>query len=318
MRASFPLVSVVIPVFNHEKYVVRAIDSVLNQHYPNIELIVLDDGSTDGSWNVLCNHRGHFRREVHPNRGQAATLNKGFQMACGEIVSYLSADDSLLPGSVTTAAMSLETHPDAALVYCDFNLIDTDSRHIRCVRTPEFSYFDMVVKGVCAPGPGAFFRRSAYLAAGPWDTTLRQIPDYEFWLRLGLEGKFLRIPHVLAEFRVHEGSQSFCASDEKCANEPLRVIRSYFDDGRAPSEIEDAKARALSNAYLLSARLHIRSQRYRAGLTHIGISLRLYPFNPLSLRFVGILINAFINRKFHRLRTRANKYRFKMPWKRVS
>lgn len=318
MRTSLPLVSVVIPIFNHEKYVAHAIDSVLNQNYPSIELIVLDDGSTDGSLNVLRNHRGHFRRVTHSNCGQAATLNKGFQMARGEIMAYLSADDSLLQSSVATAVSALVAHRDAALVYCDFNLVDSDSRCIRRIRTPEFNYFDMVVKGVCAPGPGAFFRRSMYLAAGPWDTTLRQIPDYEFWLRLGLEGKFLRLPHVLAEFRVHEDSQSFRVGDENCADEPVRVLRSYFGSGRAPSEITKARGRALSNAHILSARLHIRSGRYRAGIAHIGIALRLYPSTLLSLRFPGILINAFVNRKLHRLRARVNKYCFKIPWKRVS
>jgi len=296
-----PLVSIVIPAYNHAAFLDEAIKSVLAQDYPQVELIVLDDGSTDGTTDILRRYSEQFHWESHHNMGQAATLNKGFGMACGEILSYLSADDALLPGAVTAAVDALTAIPDAVACYGDFNLVDPNSRIIRRVRTPEFSYFDLAVRGVCAPGPGAFFRRSAYSTAGPWNPALRQIPDYEFWLRLGLQGRFLRIPRVLAAFRVHDSSLSFTPSDESRSEEPVGVLQSYFDSPCVPLEISDAKKQALSNAHFLSGRLHIRAGRFRAGFSHVGAALRLHPSNLFSPRNIRILINALVNRGAHRL-----------------
>jgi glycosyltransferase involved in cell wall biosynthesis len=277
---SLPLVTVVIPVFNGAEYIEEAIDSVLGQDYPNVELIVLDDGSTDSTAHILRGYEGKFFWETHENMGQANTLNKGFHMARGELLTYLSADDTLLPNAVTTSVECLMEHEDIVLTYCDYYLINSNSDVTRRVYTPNFNYHDMVTKIICSPGPGAIFRRRALEITGSWDSRLRQVPDYDFWLRLGLCGRFLRIPEPLAKFRVHDKSQSYEEPDEKRSEEIIHVMNRYFELHGVPESIMASKRRTMSNANIIAARFHLRAGRYGLMFAHLSTGVR---FNILCL-----------------------------------
>lgn len=301
MRQAAPLVSIAIPAYNHAAYLAQAIESVLAQDYPRIELIVLDDGSTDNTREVLATYSGRFFWETQPNMGQARTLNRAWGMSRGEILGYLSADDVLLPRAVSTAVECLRANPDVVLTYCDFNLIDPKSRIVRRVTAPEFSYRDIIVKLACPPGPGAFFRRSAFEKTGLWDSSLKQMPDYDYWLRLGLHGKFTRIPSVLASFRVHDASQTFGRVDETRAAEPIQILTRFFDDYSLSPERVILKSRALSNAYLVSAQLHFRSDRYLIGIGCLRQAFRLYPTNLLTASTVRVILNVLFNRVGHKI-----------------
>ena len=296
MTDSAPLVSIVIPAYNHAGYLAQAIDSVLAQDYPRIELIALDDGSTDDTRKVLAGYDSRFFWESHQNMGQAQTLNKGWGMSKGKYLSYLAADDFLLPGAVRTSVEKLKADPGIVLTYCDFNLVDSQSRILRRKRVTGFSYRDLAVRIICQPGPGVFFRRDAFQRAGFWDGFLKQIPDYEYWLRLGLEGKFERIPEVLAAYRVHDQSYSFSPVNGSRAEEIVNVISAHFRNGRLPREIAQAKPEAMSNAHIVSARLHLRSGRYAAALKHVGDAFRLHAYGFLRLRTWWLIASGLFNR----------------------
>ena len=255
MDTSGPLVSIVIPSYNHARYLAAAIDSVLAQDYPKVELIVIDDGSTDGSAAILERYRGRFHWEAQLNCGQAATMNRGWRMSRGEVLAYLSADDLLAPNAVSVSLAALREHADAVLAYCDFNLIDPNGAVIRRVRAPDFDHRDMVAELVCHPGPGAFFRRSAFENAGDWRAEYRQYGDYDFWLRLALQGRFVRIAQVLASFRVHAASQSFTPASASAAEEPVKIIDAFFANPGLPPQLRALQSRAASAAHLHSARL---------------------------------------------------------------
>jgi len=309
------LVSIVIPAYNHGRYLNEAIQSALGQDYPNVELIVLDDGSTDDTHEVLEKYGDCFVWETQSNMGQSATLNKGWAMSKGEILGYLSADDVLEPRAVSEAVAAFERHPEAAATYCDFNLIDPRSRVIRRVTTPEFNYRDMLVTATCPPGPGAFFKRAVFERAGPWDVSLRQMPDYDFWLRLGLHGPFIRIPHVLAGFRVHEASQTFSTTTETRAEEPVRIVSRLLDRADLPNEVSRDRSCALSGALLVSAQLHVRAGRLSLGARRFQHALRLCPLTILSPSVLRLLLNALFNRLGHRMTwaVRNSLSRFRQP-----
>jgi glycosyltransferase involved in cell wall biosynthesis len=298
MRA--PRVSIVIPCFNQAAYLRQAIESVLAQDYAPLELQLIDDGSTDGTLELMREYGDRCTVITQANAGQANAVNRGWAQARGELLAYLSADDYLLPGAVRRAVECLETHPDAVLCYCDFLLVDPQSRLIRRVTAPEFSHRDMVLRLVCAPGPGAFLRRSAFERAGPWNEQLRQVPDFELWLRLAAQGRFCRIPEVLAAYRVHEGSQSFAPVSAERAAEPVEVMREYFRLGRAPRELRDARDEALGNAQVLEARFHLRSGRFAEALRLLWAALWLHPGNFLHLRTWHAIANGLVNRIVHR------------------
>jgi glycosyltransferase involved in cell wall biosynthesis len=287
-----PLVSIVIPAYNYARYLDEAIRSVLRQDYPRIELIVLDDGSTDETPEVLARYAGRLHFESQPNMGQARTINKGWGMAKGEILAYLSADDFLMEGAVSSAVEALRAAHEVVLVYCDFNLVDRESRALRTIRAPDFNFFDMAVRFVCPPGPGAFLRRDAFRAAGGWDGTLRQIPDYEYWLRLALQGPFLRIPRVMAAWRIHAESQTIGRADPEKADEMIRVVSRFFTMSTVPEHILSARREALGYAHLFSARSHIRSGRYRQGISRLWRALSLYPPLLWARHTRGLLLNS--------------------------
>ena len=291
-----PLVSIVIPAYNQADYLDEAIRSVLAQDYPHIEIILLDDGSTDGTRNILVQYASRFFCETHQNMGQAKTLNKGWSMSKGAYLSYLAADDFLLPDAVRKSVEKLFTHPEVVLTYCDFNIVNSQSRVLRRKYAPEFSYADLALRMICQPGPGVFFRRNAFLRAGFWNESLRQTPDYEYWLRLGLEGRFERIPEVLAAYRVHAQSQSFGPVEESRAEEVINVVATHFQSGRLPPDIARARPEAMSNAHIVCARLGLRSGRYLSALKHSQSAFRAFPRIYLRPRTWWLFASGLFNR----------------------
>jgi glycosyltransferase involved in cell wall biosynthesis len=298
-KTVLPLVSIVVPSYNHGRYLKEAIDSILTQSYERVELIVIDDGSTDNSREILAAYGKRFHWEVQENQGQVATLNRGWLMSKGDIIGYLSADDLLLPNSISAAVDCLRQHPEAVLSYSDFNLIDPDSATVRRVTAPECSYRDMVVKMLCPPGPGAFFRRTAFEKAGLWHTGYRQMLDFEYWLRLGLHGQFKRIPQILAAYRVHPGSQSFAATSIIRPEEPVTIISDYFENPLVPLAVRNSRIEALSTAYLYSAHVHLRTGNYAKGIGAARKGFWLYPKNLLSLRPLRVVLNILFHRMLH-------------------
>lgn len=303
---TMPLVSIVIPVYNHGRHLTEAIQSVLEQDYQNIELIVLDDGSTDNTREILSGYGDRFYWETHKNMGQANTLNKGWRVAKGEILSYLSADDILLPNAVSLSIGYLRG--DVVLTYCDFNLIDSSSRIIRYVKAPEFSYSDMFTEYICHPGPGVFMTKAAFEKAGLWDSSLRQMPDYDYWLRLGLVGDFKRVPQLLASFRVHAESQTHAKADEQKAQEPIRIIQRFIENNKLNDRVGRYSNQAMSNAYLVSAQLHIRANRFGCGWRNIVAAISTYPRILIRFRTYRILLNGFFNHLLHRLVRFVNQF----------
>lgn len=300
---STPLVSIVVPAYNHAGYLKECIESILAQDYPHVELIVLDDGSTDATPGMLRAYGERFRWESQANMGQSATLNKGWGMARGDILAYLSADDVLRPQAVSEAMAVLACRPEIVATYSDFDLIDEHSRSVRTVATRDFDARDLVLDLVCQPGPGAFFRRTAFLRAGPWNPELRQNPDLDFWLRLSLVGNFLRIPKVLAGFRVHEGSATYQSTNITRADEPVLMTRRFAATPGLPDWIVAASDRLVATGYIASAQLHLRAGRPFMALQRIGSAMRASTSTLLSLRAAHLLLSALTGRFFHRVRS---------------
>jgi glycosyltransferase involved in cell wall biosynthesis len=275
--AELPRVSLVTPAYNQAQFLAETIDSVLAQDYPNLEYIVIDDGSTDGTAELLRGYGGRIHWERQDNRGQAATLNRGWAKASGAIIGYLSSDDKLKPGAVSELVRYLLANPGIVLVYPDFDLIDAGGRLIRTFTTPEFSYRDLVVDLVCQPGPGALFWKKHFDEAGGWHPGLRQIPDFEYWLRLSQYGDFRRVPKALACSRIHAASQSFRNVSIERAMEPVQCINTLVATGALRFPAAKLSRHALASAYLLSFRMLVRSGRWRAAAACLAPALRLRP-----------------------------------------
>lgn len=302
---SAPLVSIVVPVYNTATFVSETIESLLRQHYASLEIIVIDDGSTDESLFVIQRYADRCRILTQANQGQAAALNRGWNIARGSLLGYLSADDTLEPGAIGCMAEALWADPGAVLAYPDFWLIDEHSRRFRKVSAPEFNYADILLNGVCPVGPGMLFRRAAYERAGGWNGELRQIPDYEFLLRIGLHGTGLHVPQRLASFRVHRKSQTFAIADTPRVMEHAKVIAEYYARDDIPPAYLQARGQALANASVLISRAHLRARRYWAALTSFGHALAAHPPVLLRVRTWRLLANGLLGRVLHHRRVRA-------------
>ena len=288
---ALPLVSIVTPAYNQAQYLAETIESVLAQDYPHIEYIVLDDGSVDHTSAVLQEYAGRIQAGWHPNMGQARTLNKGWAMARGSLIGYLSSDDLLEPQAVSRMVGTLQHHPEVNVAYCDFTLIDNGGRQIRTVRAEEYDENRLTVDLVCQPGPGALFRKVIFERAGGWNESLRQVPDFDFWLRISEFGRFMRVPEVLAQYRVHEASASSAEiSPERCV-EIVKVVKDYWHGQR-----ERAGMQAISTANVMAAKNHFQSGRAGAGLAQISDAIKMRKQSILNMRLWKMVLGSIVRR----------------------
>src|SRR4051812_14445675 len=184
MREDLPLVSIVTPSFNQAPYLDETISSVRAQDYPNIEYIVMDGGSTDGSVEIIRKHEDHLASWASErDNGQTSAIMKGLERASGSILAWLNSDDLLAPSAVRIAVAALRRAPEIGVVYGDRLHIDGKGNVIGVNRMPAF-YPAMFGRNITLPQETVFFRRSVYQAAGGLDPTLRFSLDFDLWVRL--------------------------------------------------------------------------------------------------------------------------------------
>jgi len=232
------LVTVITPAYNRADYLDETIQSVLKQDYPNLEYIVLDDGSKDNTIEILRKYDDQLIWNKHPNMGETRTVNKGLSMAQGEIIGIVNSDDPLLPGAVSAAVEVLQKSPDAILAYPDWNEIGPNSELIQRVCLPAYNIANMLVDGNVSMGPGVFFRRCVIEKLGVRDIQLKYTGDLEFWFRLALHGQFLHISESLATHRVHPASASVSDQGKQMADEIVKVVNKILTNPKCPPELK--------------------------------------------------------------------------------
>jgi glycosyltransferase involved in cell wall biosynthesis len=246
-----------VPVYNRAgPLLAEALESLLSQDYPNLEILAIDDGSADATPRELAEyaerHPARFRWAQQDNQGQAATLNRGFAMAEGTLLGYLSSDDVLLPGAISRFVNELRTNTDAVLAYPCYRVIDESGELLDTMTPPEYSRVESVRLQDTIVGPGALFRASALSRAGPLRTDLRYLWDSELWLRLSRVGRFVRVEEPLACWRRHGGALTLAERGREMADERLRILDRLFAEESDP-ELEAVRDQAYRNAYVLAA-----------------------------------------------------------------
>lgn len=226
------LVSIVTPSFNHARFIEATIQSVLNQDYPQIEYLVMDGGSTDGTADILRRYDNRLAGWVsEKDRGQTDAINKGFARAKGDILAWLNSDDTYEPGAVAAAAAYMQAHPEVGLVYADANFIDAENRVIGRFPAAQTDYRKLRQGYVHVPQQAAFFRADLWRKVGPLDPSFYFAMDYDLWVRLAALAPVVYLPGpVWANFRLH-GDAKTVAADDRCWPEMLRV---HYRDGGSP------------------------------------------------------------------------------------
>jgi glycosyltransferase involved in cell wall biosynthesis len=213
------LVTIIIPAFNHEKYVGQALLSAIRQDYANLEILVIDDGSTDGTAAVIEEvlARSSNDREVkfirQPNQGLSRTLNRGLEMAQGDFVQLLASDDAYLPAKTRVCVDRLSALPvSVGAIYCDGYVVDEDNNKLmkfseRFPKPFSANTHKELLVGNWIPAMGLFYRKEALLAVGKFDESI-QVEDWELLLRLTGSFKVSSIPDLLFLYRSHASNYS--------------------------------------------------------------------------------------------------------------
>lgn len=227
-----PLVSIVTPVYQMARYIGETLDSVFAQDYPRIEYIVMDGGSTDGTLEILrryerrdCSHL-RFRVFSEPDRGTADAINKGFARAVGSILGFLNADDTYLPGAVTTAVAALERDRSLGGVYGEADWVNTDGTVLG--RYPTEPFHPERLREQCfICQPASLLRREALDGAGMLDTSLNYGYDYDLWIRVARKYKLVKLDQVLARSRMHTANKTIRAR-RMVLRETIQILERHY------------------------------------------------------------------------------------------
>ena len=212
-----PLVSVIVPSYNRVKYIEQAVDSAFSQSYSSIEIIIVDDGSTDGSFELLrrLEDSGRIKLLTHPsheNKGQSKSINLGLLHSSGEYISILDSDDFFAPHKIEQQVAFLEQSPDVGMVYGQGHAVDADGRFL--FKVPDDNHAETSDPNIllldcymALPG-GSLIRRSVFEKVGMFEESFRAGQDHDMALRIMEEFKVAFLPEVAFFYRKHGESIS--------------------------------------------------------------------------------------------------------------
>jgi glycosyltransferase involved in cell wall biosynthesis len=226
-----PLVSIVTPSYNQAQFLEETIQSVLAQDYPNIEYIVIDGGSQDGSVDIIRRYDKQLAYWVsEKDEGQSAAINKGLGRAKGDIWAWLNSDDTYYSGTVSAAVRFLSENPEVGMVYADADLTDENGKIIGQFASRQTDYKRMLDGFVHIPQATTFVRASEWKKAGMLDSGLFFAFDFDLWVRIAKESKIQYLPQKWATFRLHGEGKSI-AYDNRCYPEMLRIRQRELGGG---------------------------------------------------------------------------------------
>lgn len=210
---NFPRVSIVTPSFNQAQFLEKTILSVINQDYPNIEYIVIDGGSTDGSQEIIKKYEDKITHWVsEKDNGQSDAINKGFRKCTGEIVAWINSDDLYVDGAISRIVKFLAGHPDVDMVHGDLDFIDSTGKVLFNIKSRDFTLQELMVKNRVSQ-PATFWKRKIFDEIGYLDENRHYIMDYDFWVRAAMKFNVRHIDATIARFRLHGESKTVSNSD---------------------------------------------------------------------------------------------------------
>jgi glycosyltransferase involved in cell wall biosynthesis len=247
-----PLISVIIPNYNYARFLPEAIDSVLAQTYPNVEIIVVDDGSTDNSEEVLRGYGEKLRWFRQSNKGVSAARNYGIEQSRGELLAFMDADDMWHPEKLERQARLFE-NPAIGMVYCGLQYISAEGeplgqnlsglsgqvlKEIALLQPP----------GVPASGSAALISRACYEKVGPFDTRLSTSADWDMWRRIACHYELALVPEPLVLYRLHGSAMH--RNVALFERDMLHAFSSMFEDPAA-APVHPLKRHCYGNLYLM-------------------------------------------------------------------
>lgn len=252
-------VSVVIPTYNRARLVGEALQSVLSQPFDDMEVLVVDDGSTDDTAAVLVRFTDPRVRVIRQaNQGISGARNTGVREARGQYIAMLDSDDRWRPNSLPRLVGALDAHPDAVLVYGRAQAMDADGFPIPQMKGTAEAFPGQTLRSILygdfVPIITALIRRDALLQVGPFEPD-NLAEDWDMWVRLARLGRFVFLEEVLADFRQHEGQ--FTQSDgerlQRLMASRVHILDKAFAQPDLPPDVQAVRRLAYRNVYVTTA-----------------------------------------------------------------
>lgn len=263
IKATSPAVSIIIPAYNHARFLPQAIGSALEQTFQDLEVIVVDDGSTDNTCQAvldITDQRLQYRYQ--PNRGLAAARNTGLQVANGEYVAFLDADDIFFPCKLELQVGWLRRHEDYGFVAGGWDCIDEQGKVLWQYKPgahpPRLDIASWLLN--CHVNPVSVLIRKGWVdKVGGFDESFRRVEDWDLWLRLAYAGcKMGWVNEAVCGYRLSPGQMTKDAASQK--RTMARVLDKFFSQAGLPAELQMLKAKVYSHMYVVSA-----GREYAAG-----------------------------------------------------
>lgn len=292
MTQNSPLISIVTPSFNQTRYLEDTIRSVLRQDYPNLEYIIVDGASTDGSVDIIRKYADKLAWWAsEKDNGQAEAINKGLSRARGEILAWLNSDDTYLPGAISSAVRTFEENPDVVLVYGNMLAVDEYGETINVLRYNQLNLEDLLCFQIIGQ-PAVFFRREALEKVGDLDITYHFLLDHHLWLRIALQGRILHVDETWAAARYHAEAKNRARAAE-FGREAFRILDwARKTQPQLASVLVKIEPRAQASAHRVDARYLLDGGQPWAALKAWMRALFIHP--PTAFARLNILVSALL------------------------
>ena len=288
------LISVIIPVYNGEKTIRETIDSVIKQTFDNFELIVINDGSTDSTLDIV-NSIQDSRIKVfsYDNAGQSASRNWGISLAKGEYISFIDADDLWTPDKLESQLKALQENPQASVAYSWTDWID-ESGNLRDrgthITENGYVYEQLLLNNFIANGSNVLIKSEAIKETGGFETSLIPAEDWDMWIRLASRYHFVAVPYPQILYRVYTSSSS--GNVWKMESSILRVINKAFTN--APSSVKHLRKESLCGIYqylTFKAVEHpLEKKKSLAAIRFMTMAIRYNPRFILKTKVLSLVI----------------------------
>jgi len=295
MSAS-PLVSVIMPVYNGERYLVEAIESILNQTFHDFEFIILNDGSTDGTEDILepylKNPKIHYHK-FQQNQGYAKACNKAVDLARCRFITIQDADDISLPTRLEEEIEVLESNYEVELVYSPVLLIDVAGKILGQwggkgqQLSKEEAFYELYLNGDFIPNPTVMMRRR-HITHIFYDPSLPVCSDFEHQLRVAHDYPIFEISHPLVKLRRGRGHSSMTSHRELNFWAERRILKMIHQRYRRsyPKVTKVHYARAMSNQLLKESRYYASQGNVKKAIVLLALALT---YNPFNLGIYGLI-----------------------------
>lgn len=286
---SLPKLSVVTPSYNQAQFIEETLRSVLLQGYPNLDYIVIDGGSKDGSVEIIRKYEPWLTYWVsEPDRGQTNAINKGMRRGAGEIFAWLNSDDVYAAGALSETGRYIISHPTTVVIFGDSDFIDSAGKTVSRFRVQPFRpprmFFDHFI-----PQPSAFIRRSALDKAGGLDESLHFCMDYDLWLRIALQGTIDYAPRTWSSYRVHSASKGSKLQALRWA-ETARILLKFFARPDLPKQWLRFSSQAIGRAHWHAAVEYFRVHDNGKADEHLHQAADSFTNFIATQEFAGMLV----------------------------